>query len=448
MTTDGRDGPGVRRLSAVDRMYLALESPTTPMHFGALVILDGRSLLGADGSIGLADLRRRIAERTLAVPEVRRVVHQRGPLAGGPCWIDDPDFRIERHVRQVTMPPGPGDDDALLRFAEPLMAPLLERDHPLWRLWFVTGLPDARVALLFVVHHALADGLGSMRLARALLLESAPADERAPARRAARGPDRPVARPVAWRGAVRLVRTFVAGWWATRREPPTSLNAPVGEHRRTAVLRLDAVATRRIAHAHDTGVNELVLDLLAGGVRALLQARHEPLDRLQPRVGIAVTLAARARDGGGNHFGSYVVPLPVDEPDPAARLRALRAALTEAKRTQQVSGVTGVRAWTARIPVLRRVMARQRVIQVMETYLPGPPRPIRLLGAPVLGIVPLAPLGRNVGLTLVAGSYAGCLTLALRTDPDCYPDLDVLLTTMSNDWQALALGARSGPEMI
>lgn len=447
-----------RRLRGIDQMYLALETPATPMHFGALVVLEGAALCDADGRLRLPEIQRQLDVRTRAVPELRRMVHDPGCLAGAPLWVEDPAFRIERHVREAVLP-APGDDAALLRFVELLMAQRLDRSHPLWRLWCITGLSAGRVAMLVEVHHAMADGLGAMRLATALLGAPLVADGEAVAVHALPGPASPPLRrdllvrdhvhavvaavrqltdPATWRAVVAFVRSFRAGWSATRREPPTSLNAVVGPRRRLVVLRLDQSNVRRVARAHDGGVNDVVLGLLAGGVHALLGARGEPVKRLAPRAGIAVALPPSLRGDAGNHFGSYVVPLPIGEPDPVQRLVRIRDAWGRAKRTQAVTGVTGVRVWTTRFAPTRDLMGRQRFINVMETYLPGPPRRVRLLGATVLDLVPIQPLGRNVGLTVLASSYAGCLTLTVRADPDAFPDLDVLLGGMERDWQALA----------
>ncbi len=40
----------------------------------------------------------------------------------------------------------------------------LDRDHPLWQVWFVEGLATGHVAYVAKVHHALADGMSSARL--------------------------------------------------------------------------------------------------------------------------------------------------------------------------------------------------------------------------------------------------------------------------------------------
>jgi WS/DGAT/MGAT family acyltransferase len=458
MAVPARAGHDIRRLRGVERMYLALESTTTPMHFGALVVLDGGSLFDGDGRLRLADIRRRIADRVALVPEARRAIRPAGFLAGGPLWTEDPDFRIDRHVLQADLaPPGTADhvdETALLVFVEGLMAPLLDRSHPLWRMWCIAGLPDHRVALLFVVHHALADGLSAMRFARALLGEEPPAAD-LPSRDVGPSPRwsdlvidnasgvaaaaRRLLRTETWREVFDVARAFGAGWAATGRELPSPLNVPVGPRRRVEVVRLQHTAVKRVARDLGVGLNDVVLGLVAGGLRDLLAARGEALERMAPRAGIAVALPPSARVGdGGNQFGSYVVGLPVGEPDPVTRLRVIAAERERAKDTQSVTRMTGVRIWTSRLRPTRAMMARQRVVQVMETFLPGAPSPITLLGAPALDLVPIQPLGRNVGLTFLASTYSGCLTIVVRADPAAFPDLDLLLGAMQRDWHALA----------
>jgi diacylglycerol O-acyltransferase len=204
------------------------------------------------------------------------------------------------------------------------------------------------------------------------------------------------------------------------------------------VLRLDQGTARDLARAYGVGVQDVALDLVAGGVRALLASRGESVARLTPRVAIPVALpAAERHPNTRNQFGGYVVALPLGDADPHVRLSRIAAERAEATATQSVRGVTTIRAWTARFALTRALMGRQRYVQLMETFLPGPPRPIELLGARVLEVIPIQPLGRNVGLTVVASTYAGTLDLTVRADPDRFPDLDVLLAAMGREWQAM-----------
>ncbi|MEZ5141215.1 MAG: wax ester/triacylglycerol synthase family O-acyltransferase [Acidimicrobiales bacterium] len=87
---------------------------------------------------------------------------------GRPVWIDDPDFDIADHVKVMVLP-GPGTREQLFELCELLQMRLLDRDRPLWELWFVGGLDDGNVAMIEKVHHALVDGVSGVDAAAATL---------------------------------------------------------------------------------------------------------------------------------------------------------------------------------------------------------------------------------------------------------------------------------------
>jgi diacylglycerol O-acyltransferase / wax synthase len=67
----------------------------------------------------------------------------------------------------------------------------------------------------------------------------------------------------------------------------------------------------------------------------------------------------------------------------------------------------------------------------------GPPVPMYAFGARILDILPIIQLVGNVGLTLCAFSYAGRVSLVVTADATAFPDLDVLMAGMEQDWDAL-----------
>ena len=159
------------RLSLADRSNLRIERPETPTHIAGLCIVEAAPLLDASGELDLAAVQRRLERRLPRVPALRRIVQSVPPLCGPPLWVDDPSFSITRHVHAMRLDP-PGDEGALLQTAERLLRPLLDRSHPLWELWFVTGLQSdggSQIGVLFKVHHAVADGLAAVALMMALL---------------------------------------------------------------------------------------------------------------------------------------------------------------------------------------------------------------------------------------------------------------------------------------
>ena len=446
--------PPFRRLSAYDLHCLRAETPERPVHVGVLAILEARNLLDDAGRLRLTDLRQEIGNRMTRAPELRSVVRRVGPLAGRPLWVDDPSFDVDRHLEHVEVPE-PADEPALLALVDRLLARPLDRSRPLWRLWFITGLPDGQAAVVMAIHHALADGLTAMRLARSLLegpFGSAAGGAAAPtapeprwidlvldnlfttARSAAR-----LFRPSTWRLGAGIVRSSARTMARARRAPRTSLNGPVGAGRRTALVRLDLPAAKRVAHRHGAGTPDIVLTLVAEGLRDLLQGRGEPVEHFRPRAGVAVALFSPGRQGAvGNDVGTYVVPLPLRAVEPSARLELIAAERARAARSPAASLEPTLRAWFARFGFVRRAMANQRYINLSETYLPGPPAPIDVLGARVVDLVPIAPLSGNLALSFVALSYARRLVVAVRADADRFRDIDHLIAGMDRAWEALA----------
>ncbi|BCB91846.1 wax ester/triacylglycerol synthase domain-containing protein [Phytohabitans suffuscus] len=506
------------RLSALDMINLAVETPAAPTTIGALLILDGQALRGADGALAIAAIRRDIARGLATAPPLRRVLRPAGPLAGRPVWVDDPAFDVERHV-SVAEVPHPGDEAALLRLASRLTSGVLDRSYPLWRLWFVTGLAGGEVAVVVKLHHVLADGLGAVRLILSAI-DASSVD----------GHDPPRPSPSwSWRDLVldnareRLAGLRRPPHWSTwralaaqrrtlstlRHAARTSLNAPVGPRRRLAVLRIDLAAAKRVAHRHDGKVNDVVLSLATAGVRSLLAARGEPVEGLRLHCTVAMSQPARggaamsqpARDGtapdgaawnrtapdgaerggaapggaapdgaawegaawegaapdgagqgaaapdgagqgaaarGGNHTGGVVVRLPAGEPDPGVRLRLVAAESARAKREQPPTAGNALLVWLARLGVAGWFSRHQHLIHFVESNLPGPPAPVRVLGAPLLDVVPIGNLAGNLGVSFLALSYAGRLVVTVHADADRFPDLPVLLAGMRREWAALS----------
>jgi diacylglycerol O-acyltransferase / wax synthase len=157
----GRPAP-IERVAPAELMFLALQAPTVPEQFGAVLVLQPRGMFDVRRAVSVLDRRVR------TIPRLRQRIMKVPPGYGGPVWVDDADFDIERHVEQITCP-SPGDESALLEVAARLVTRPLPLDPPLWTACLVTGLADGRVALVVVVQHALADGIGGLAVLGALV---------------------------------------------------------------------------------------------------------------------------------------------------------------------------------------------------------------------------------------------------------------------------------------
>jgi hypothetical protein len=106
-------------------------------------------------------------------------------------------------------------------------------------------------------------------------------------------------------------------------------------------------------------------------------------------------------------------------------------------------------AVVARTGLARRLSRAQHLVNLVESNVPGPAAPIRMLGAPVLDLVPVGAIAGNMTITFLALSYAGRLVVSTLADRDRVPDLPVVLAGMAREWSDLrdGLGAcgRPGP---
>ncbi len=456
--TAPRRAGGISRLTPFDRMYLRDESPDWPCHFGGLAVLEGQALLDSAGVLRLAEIRERLDRRLARVPELRRRVYFPGTLRGGPLWVDDARFAIEQHVLQAAVP-APGGETELLETAAWLYGHLLDRRRPLWELWFLTGMSNGRVGLLLKLHHSVADGTAAVRAMQSLF--DAAADAAEPAKSPwtprplpgslpllfdafaakARGLRRGVTalgHPRRLAKGARVVALVLGRTMGQKGAPRTSLNQVVRAGRRLRCARLDLAAVKQAAHGHDGKVNDVVLDLWAGGLRSLLVSRHERVAGVELATGQAISLRSSDDASVDNQAGTVVLRLPVWEPDPIRRLDLIVAMTRKVKARQQPAAIKDVAAAMATSPLAPYFNRHQKAANVIVTNVPGPPRHMHIMGARVNEILPIIPLIGNIGLTLCALSYAGQISLVVTADATAFPDLEVLTAAMEREWEVLA----------
>lgn len=451
----------IDRLTPLDRLMLGASS-RWPQDIGALAFFDGTTLFDGAGRLRLEALRGAIESRLHLVPRFRQLIYTPRWGLGGPVWVDDAAFDLTEHVRERPLPE-PADEALLLEVIEQLRRRPLDPTRSLWEMWFLTGLPDQRVGLYVRIHHSIADGMAAMATVVALL-DTAP---NAPA--AARIPWTPKSRPstrdlftdelahslhsgigamsaiIRPRASLRRIRE---AWPAMRElltEAPaseTSLDRMVGPARHSRLVRSNLESLKQVGRVNGATVNDILLTLTAGGVRALLASRGEPVDGTTIRAYSPISLR-RQLDGPqqGNLISQMAVPLRLREPDPARRLRQVAA--ETARRKALIRTSLGV---LVRNRVLRRftLMAamRQRV-NVATANIPGPQVSLYMAGARMLEVFPLIPLIADEPLGIGALSYAGGLYIGIVADSDICPDVDVLAAAFRDELDRLQSASRS-----
>jgi diacylglycerol O-acyltransferase / wax synthase len=442
----------VERLTRLDASFLYLEEPDTPMHVGGVLILEAPQG-GVDALAALVEARLPL------VPRYRqRVAEVPGHLAN-PVWVDDPEFDIAYHVRRNGLP-RPGTEAQLLDLVSRLTSRTLDRTRPLWEVYLVEGLSDGRVAVVNKTHPALVDGLSAIDIGQVLL----DVDPDAPAPEAGEWRPRqpPNAAQLVWqaldeyarrpsavvdaaRGALTDVRSTAArltgvagGLLRTARKtllpaPNSPLNAPVGRQRRVAVARADLDDIKRIRKAQGGTVNDVLLTVVTGALREWLLSRGEPVVAgTAVRALVPVSMQDEV-PSGGNRVSSYLVDLPVGEPNPRVRLTRLSYAMRGIALHGQSVGADSLIALTGFAPpTLHALGARaarglsRRLFNLVVTNVPGPQFPLYAAGSRMLEVFPVVPLARGQGLSVGMTSYDGCVYFGLNAERDSVGDVDVL----------------------
>lgn len=445
----------IERLSADDRLLLHSDK-VWPQDVGVVVILDGGRLLDVGGRLPIEVAREAVARALPGLPRLRQVLRVPPRGLGGPFWVDAPAFDLAQHVRL-----GPriesGSEAGLLGAVEEIRSHRLDPSHPLWEMWLLPDLDAARLAMFVRMHHVVADGVAGIATLAALLREPPEdGDQAEPAWIPAPEPSgrellgdslgrrvQALGRGIATVRRPREGLRTVAEVWRASRElvggepgPVTSLAGLVGPHRRMALVRAALGELEEVAHSKGATVNDVLLDMIAGGVRALLTSRGEPVDHLALPILVPVSLRRGTDDTGpGNRISQMSVQLPVGEPDAGERLRRVTAATSRAKAMSHPS--MGVlfrnRALSA---IVLRLIIRQR-INLLSADIVGPTHPLSFAGVTVRDVFPLINLLGNVTLGVGALSYAGRFDVLAVADADLYPDLDTFAAGAAEELRVL-----------
>ncbi len=453
------------RLTPLEVSTLALDTAHTPAHVATVDIFDA----GSDG-LDFAALTRLIEERIAFVPRYRERIRAVPARLAGPVWVEDDAFDLSYHVRRSGLP-RPGSMDQLREFVGRVCARRLDRSRPLWEMWLVEGLEGDRVALVTKSHLSMVDGLDTVDIGQVLLDSSADTHSATPAAwhpmpepsgtdlligaaiEAAQDPARAVTNAqytitgalgvaLAVGEAVGGLAGIAVGELAATAlrggRPPTvsPLAGVVSEQRRFATVSCELADLRSVRAAHDQTINDVVLAMIAGGLRAWLLTRGEsvsPAFSLTALVPMSVTDDDGEPTSLGSQVAPYLMTLPVGEPNALMRLHQVSYGTQAHKDTGRsvaartiadIAGFAPSTLHTLGVRVAGEVIRRQHDLVI--TNAPGPQFPLYAAGAEMVASYPVLPLGPGHLLAIGVTSYNGQVTFGLTGDRDALSDLDVL----------------------
>src|ERR1700694_1326741 len=154
----------MKHLSALDAMFLHLETPATPMHVGSLMLLEKPK----GKRSAYAAFRDHIAGRMHLAPVFSRKLAFMPLDLANPIWLQEPSIDLDYHIQPVSLR-APGTEAQLEAAVAKLHEGMLDRDRPLWQFTVIDGLQSGEVGLYAKILHAALDGQGGVAVAQALL---------------------------------------------------------------------------------------------------------------------------------------------------------------------------------------------------------------------------------------------------------------------------------------
>jgi diacylglycerol O-acyltransferase / wax synthase len=458
----------MQQLTGLDASFLAFETANSTGHVGGISVLDPSE---APKPLTLARLTEVLGDRLPLVPVLRRKLLNVPLGLDQPYWIDDADFDIEYHVRELALP-SPGSDAQLSEQVARLHARPLDRSRPLWEIYLITGLAQGRAAVYTKIHHSAIDGVSGTELLT-VLFDLDPGGRKLPAPE----PFRPERRPspaamaalavtrLAWRPVetvrvanelMRVLPTLAPTLSALvgsmlglgrgdgavipttpGRAPATPFNKPITPHRRVAFRSVDLGRVKTVKNAFGVSVNDVVMAMSAGALRRWL-ADHDALAGAPLVAMIPVSIRDPAGRGAlGNKVSAMLATLPTHVIDPGQRLDIVHAATKIAKAQQaaipqglvdQISDFAppALTARAARVVFATGLLHRLPPFNICISNVPGPNVPVYLCGARLLAHYPMSVITDGQGLNITLVGYLGQLHFGLVSCRELVPDIDTL----------------------
>jgi WS/DGAT/MGAT family acyltransferase len=455
----------MQRMSGIDPMFIYSDTPETPMEVAYACVFDPGS---AEGGYSFERIEGVLAERMPTLTPFRRRLMAVPLGLDHPRWVDDPEFDLANHLHRAALPE-PGGEEEFTEMVAEVMGRPLQPDQPPWEMHVIEGLAGDMVGLIAKVHHSVIDGVAGAQLL-AQLLDLTPdgraVTETCPPWIPPRLPSHTelvtdalpsfVTSPLralravreVGRTAVRLVRCVAdeaTGPVSIPLGAPTTFETPVGPRRAVAFAHLDLGEVRALKERFGATINDIVLAVCSGALRAHL-AEHD-CETESPLVAV-IPVSVRGdeqTDSLGNRLSAMFVPLSNDRQTPLERLRTVAATSASCKGQERAVGYGTMASLLSDAipPALARpliqlgvrsgIMRRLRPGNLMISNVPGPDFPLYFAGMKLRALHPLGPVVDGVALNITVQSYQDSLFVGINACATAVPDLPGLARSMTEE---------------
>jgi len=451
----------MRLMTAVDQLFLLLESRKQPMHVGGLFLFElPEEEQGKDSEFVYQLVQQ------LQNSEVPPSFPFNQVLENLLFWKTDDQFDVEHHFRHVALP-NPGRVRELLMYISKEHSRLLDRAMPLWECHVIEGiLPEAegmpeRFALYFKIHHSLVDGIAAMRLVQKALSQS---------------PNEPVTLPI-WslitrhgkkaenllptaRSASRIIKEQLStikpvftelidnfkhngkpDYVGTFDAPMSVLNQRISASRRIAAQSYDLQRFHTIADAFGVNQNDVVLAVCAGAIRRYLLTMEALPNK--PLIAFVPMSLRKDESASGNQVSFLMANLGTHLEDPIKRMQLIHDSMNSGKRRfrrmnkAQVINYSAIAyAWEG-LNVLTGIFPKKQAFNLIISNVPGSKEPLYWNGAPLKALYPASILVDGQALNITLATYLDKIEFCITACSKLLPRVQDILLLMEEELSLL-----------
>lgn len=438
----------MRLLTAVDHLFLLLETRKQPMHVGGLFLFEIPS--NSDDNFVGNLLQQMLKNETPPSFPFNQVLHH---LL---FWQTDDTFDIDSHFRHIALPKPAGVAE-LLTYISQEHGKLLNRAKPMWECHVIEGIEGNRFALYFKIHHAMIDGVAALRLVQKSLSQSPTERVNLPVwslitrhRHAIDSiiPENksflqivkeqlfalpPVVRELFHNSYERFNKNYIS----ITQAPDSILNQPVSSGRRVSAQSYDLARFQQIAKTYDVTLNDVVLAVCSGALRQYLTELNTLPKK--PLIGFVPYSLRTDNSSVGNQITFILANLATHISDPVERLKTIHASTSNSKkrfaRMEQSSSIiySGLAYSRSALQIVTGLYPEYRGFNLIISNVSGSKVPLYLNGAKLQALYPASIVLNDQAMNITLCTYVDKIEFCIVACSKILPHSQDLLNYMEKE---------------
>ena len=454
----------MRALSAIDMLFLFLETQKQPMHVAGLCVFE----LPQNAPETFID--ELICQ--IKASGIKPTFPFNQVLYKTFFWQTDPNFDLQHHFRHVC-PPKPYNFSELLAYISYEHERGLDRKKPLWEFHLIDkiapqadGLPP-RFAIWLKVHHAMTDGIAAMRLLQMSLSKNSSQQTAIPF----------WSLSTKYRNQIDVILPIHKPFWHILKEqcaticpvtkeliqgllerfnhhshfvstfdaPKSILNQKITHIRHLSARSFDKNRFTKTAKALNVTTNDLILAVCSGALRQYLICQNA----LPTKPLIAFVPISLRRDNSalGNQISFLLTNLGTHLDSPIARLTTIKDSIDDGKQRfsrmnqAQIINYSAIAYGWAGLNLATGLLPHRQAFNLIISNIPGDNQPLYFNGAKLTGIYPASVLFDGQALNITLANHQDNIDFGITACHSALPNIEILLDLIEqelNNYQQLA----------